>query len=156
MLTPEIPLLKQRISDLVQSRNLSAATRAVESFMNRLKRLEHRIHQLPYEDRNAMQSVLYRDMEKVLGHFEQLEWLGPQSGPVSRRHVAAEAIHAFGIRSDKIDGCLERLPIVEKLATSAVLHGELEEVVKLFECHAWLRKRHVDRNIVPQSQLHWN
>jgi hypothetical protein len=88
--------------------------------------------------------------------FEELEWLGPQSGPVSIKDKASEAIHAYGVRFDKIDDCLEQLPVEKKLATSAVLHKELEQALTLFERHRWLRKRRVKRNFVPQSRLRWN
>jgi len=152
---PEIPVIKQRIAQLIRDDKYRAAPRAVESFINRLRNLNARAQQLPFEDRNAFQSVLYTHLEKVLMRFEELEWLGPQSGPVPIRDKAPEAIHAYGVRSDRIDERLERLPVEKLLATSAVLHRELEAALTPFERHRWLRRR-VERNFVPQSRLRWN
>jgi hypothetical protein len=62
----------------------------------------------------------------------------------------------YGVRSNKIDDCLDLLPVEKKLATSAVLHRELEEVVKLFERHRWLQRRRIQRTFIPQSRCRWN
>jgi hypothetical protein len=147
--------IKQRIKRLIDAHEVSAAARAVESFTNRLHSLNHRIHQLLSDDKNAVQAVLYTELEKVLMRFEELESLGPCSGPVSSRHIALESIRAYRVRFGKIDACLDHLPMVEKLATSAVLHRESEEVLKLFEDSKLLR-RWVKNARQTRQRPHWN
>jgi hypothetical protein len=148
--------MKQQIAELIGRDGFRVAPRIVESFVNRLSSLTTRAQELPFEDGNAFQCVLYSRLEKVLMCFEELEWLGPQSGPVPIRDRASEAIHAYGVRLDKVVECLERLPVEKKLATSTVLHRELEQALTLFERHRWLRNRHVKHNVPPQSRLRWN
>jgi hypothetical protein len=155
MTLPEVPVIEHRIAHLIEHDQFRIASQAVRSFMNRLQRLNTRASGLPFADRNAFQSVLYNHLEKVLSRFEELESLGPHSGPVPIRDRASEAMHAYGVRSNKIDDCLERLPVEAKLATSAVLHRELEQALTLFENHRWLRNRRVQQNM-PQSRLRWN
>jgi hypothetical protein len=155
MSLPEVPVMKQRITQLIRNDEFRIAPRAVESFTNRLTNLNARAHQLPFEDRNALQTVLYAHLEQVLMRFEELEWLGPQSGPVPIRDRASDAIHAYGVRFDKIDERLGRLPSEQLLATSAVLHRELEAALIPFENHRSLRRR-VTRNSIPQSRSRWN
>ena len=153
---PEVHILKHRIAQLVQSHQVNAGPQAIESFLNRFRKLNHRIHQLPFADRNVVQSVLYARLEQVLMRFEELEWLGPQSGPVRDTYQATEAIDAFILRSQRMDDRIERLPTVEKLATSAVLHRHLEAVLMPFEECRFLRRRRVKRHFAPQSRSRWN
>jgi hypothetical protein len=154
---PEVQILKQRINHLIQHDQYSIAAKALESFMNRLRGLNHRIHQLPFDDRNAMQAVLYTELEKVLMRFQELEWLGPQSGPVAiNRHRASEAIHAYGVRFDKIEKRLEQVSTERRLATFAVLHRESEVALRPFEHHRWVRKKRVSRQFIPKPRLRWN
>jgi hypothetical protein len=148
--------MKQRIADLIQRDGFRIAVRTVESFGNRLDGLTTRAQRLPFVDGNAFQCVLYGHLEKVLMCFEELEWLGPQSGPVLTRDRASEAIHAYGVRFNKIEARLDRIPVEQKLATSTILHRELGQALDLFERHRWLRKGSAMRNPTLQARLRWN
>lgn len=86
MTLPDVPLLKQRIRYLIENDKYGTAARAVESFTNRWTRLNQRIHQLPFDDQSAFACVMYAHLEGVLMQFEEIEWIGPQSGPVLDRH----------------------------------------------------------------------
>jgi len=111
--------------------------------------------QLPFADGNAVRCVLYMNLERVLMRFEELPWLGPPSGPVRVRDLGSDASHAYGVRSDKIDDRLLALPVEKKLATSTILHRELERVISLAEeCH--FLRRHPQCPHRSTSQLRWH
>lgn len=154
---PEVRVLKQQIDHLILHDEFRVAAHALESFTNRLTNLNRRIDQLPFEDRSAMKCVLYIELEKVLARFEELEWLGPQSGPVKAEgYRASDAIHAYSVRIDKIEQRLDQTTLERRLATFTVLHRESGTVLVPFERHRSLRRRGHNPIFLPQSRLRLN